>query len=201
MKDTIRTELIGIVVLVGAMWAVYILDLVLPGNLASWGVVPRTLGGLVGIPASPFLHASFGHILGNTIPLVVVLILLAGSRSRTFETVAEVALLGGALLWIFGRNGTPTEPIVHVGASGLVYGLIAFLIVAGFRERHFVSLAVAIIVAVMYGTTLLSGVLPSMRGNVSWDGHLTGAIAGAALAYFTLGKPDTESHDGAKLPV
>lgn len=201
MKDTIRTELIGIVVLVGAMWAVYILDLVLPGNLASWGVVPRTLGGLVGIPASPFLHASFGHILGNTIPLVVVLILLAGSRSRTFETVAEVALLGGALLWIFGRNGTPTEPIVHVGASGLVYGLIAFLIVAGFRERHFVSLAVAIIVAVMYGTTLLSGVLPSMRGNVSWDGHLTGAIAGAALAYFTLGKPDTESHDAAELPV
>lgn len=201
MKDTMRTELIGVVVLVGAMWAVYIVDLVLPGSLSSWGVVPRTLGGLVGIPASPFLHSSFSHILANTIPLVVVLILLAGSRSRTLETVAEVALLGGGLLWIFGRNGTPTEPIVHVGASGLVYGLIAFLIVAGFRERRLVSLVVAIVVAVMYGTTLLSGVLPSMRGNVSWDGHLTGAIAGAALAYFTLGRPEAEQEAAADSPI
>ena len=101
-------------------------------------------------------------------------------------------MTGGALLWMLGRNGDSNQPVIHVGASGLVYGLIAFLIVAGFLERRPISLGVAILVGFLYGGTLLYGVLPTQPG-VSWDGHLFGALGGAAVAYFNLGKPQMDS--------
>lgn len=191
-----RFELTVVLVFVGLMWAVYVADLLLPVDLTQWGIVPRTLSGLVGIPASPFLHGGFGHLLGNTIPLVLLLVLLIGSRADSVSTIAELVLLSGGLLWLVGRNGTSQQAVCHVGASGLIYALIAFLIVAGFRERKIVSALVALVVAGLYGSTLLFGVLPSPSSNVSWDGHLAGAIAGAALAYFTVGK-DSEAKRGA----
>lgn len=177
MKHSIRDEFHGVAVFVGAMWAVYLLDLILPIRLAAWGIVPRTLWGLVGIPLCPFLHASWTHLVGNTVPLVILLMLLAGSRTRSWETVAEIVLAGGGLLWLFGRSAD------HVGASGLVYGLIAFLIVAGLREKRPVSLLVAMLVGFLYGWSLLWSVLPTIGSHVSWDGHLCSAIAGAWLGY------------------
>ncbi|GAB5406238.1 MAG: hypothetical protein Aurels2KO_44690 [Aureliella sp.] len=186
MKETIWKYSRGVLLFVGVLWAIYFLDAALPGSWTAWGVIPRSAGGLFGIVTSPFLHGSLGHLLSNTMPLIILLFLMQGSRSETWSTVAEIILAGGALLWLFGRNGTPEAPIVHVGASGLIYGLIAFLIVAGIREKRIASMLVAVGVAVLYGTTLLSGVLPTVNSNISWDGHLTGAIAGAALAYFTL---------------
>jgi membrane associated rhomboid family serine protease len=189
MKHTIREEIRGVLVFVGIIWAVFILDMLLPGEFTNLGLSPRNLFGLIGIPLAPFLHGDFKHLLSNTIPLVILLTLMAGSRTRTWPTVAEITLLGGSLLWLFGRGGSSEDGrFVHVGASGLVYGLIAFLIVAGFREKRLVPMMVAILVGVLYGGTLLSGVIPSARGNISWDGHLFGALAGAGLAYFTLGK-------------
>ncbi len=178
MKHTIQQELHGVVSFIAILWGVYLLDWIVPGQFANWGIVPRTLWGLVGIPLCPFLHAGLGHLLSNTIPLFILLVLLAGSRVRSWETVAEIVVLGGGLLWVFGR------PAVHVGASGLIYGLIAFLIVAGFREKRFVPLIIAMLVGFLYGTTLLWGVLPSVGSHVSWDGHLCGAIAGGLLGYF-----------------
>ncbi len=186
MKHAIREELNGVATFIGVLWAVYLLDWILPIQFADWGLVPRTLRGLVGIPLSPFLHASLAHLLGNTIPLAILLVLLAGSRARSWETVIEIVLVGGSLLWIFGR------PAVHIGASGLVYGLIAYLIVSGFREQRLVPLAVAILVGFLYGGTLLWGVLPSVGSQVSWDGHLCGAIAGGLFGYFVLEKPTAE---------
>ena len=117
--------------------------------------------------------------------------LLAGSRTRTWESVIEISLLGGGLLWLFGRSAGNQ---VHVGASILIYGLIAFLLVAGFREKRLIPLGVAILVGFLYGTTLLGGVLPTFDSRISWDGHLCGALAGAAIAFFTIGKdvPSTE---------
>ncbi len=201
MKETIWNHSRGILIFVGSLWAIYFLDLVLPGDWTAWGVVPRTVGGLVGIVASPFLHGSFGHLISNTVPIIVLLFLLQGSRSETWSTVVEIALAGGTLLWLLGRNGTPTEPIVHVGASGLIYGLIAFLIVAGIREKRIASMLAAGAVAVLYGTTLLSGVLPTVTGNVSWDVHLTGALAGAAIAYFTLGEDESSPTEDSLPPT
>lgn len=188
MKHSIRDEIRGVLIFIGIIWAVFALDLILPGDFTNWGLTPRSLKGLVGIPLSPFLHGNWKHLLSNTIPLVILLTLLAGSRTRTWPTVAEIILLSGGLLWLFGRGGNAASgTIVHVGASGLIYGLIAFLIVAGFREKRFLPLLVAVLVGVLYGGTLLSGVLPSVGGDVSWDGHLCGALAGGGLAYLTLG--------------
>ncbi len=182
MQHAIREELRGVLLFVGTIWVVFLADRVLPIDLAQWGIVPRSLFGLVGIPFSPFLHAGWGHILSNTVPLAVLLVLLAGSRARSWEIVTEIILLGGALLWLFGRPGP------HVGASGLIYGLIAFLLVSGFREKRFVPLAVALLVGFLYGTTLIWGVLPSVQSHVSWEGHLTSAIAGGAIAYTATAK-------------
>ncbi len=167
---------------VGFLWLVFLADLVLPGTWTQWGLRPRTTIGLLGIPTMPFLHGSIGHLLSNSVPLVVLLSILSGSRSNPFIVVASIILYGGGLLWLFGRSD------VHIGASGLVYGLVAFLILHGFFERRILSILISLLVGCVYGTTLLWGVLPSLDSQVSWDGHLCGAIAGGIIAYL-LSKP------------
>ena len=175
-SHTIREEISSVAVFVGAIWAVFFLSWAFPA-LDHYGVVPRSMIGLVGIPAMPFLHANLHHLISNTIPLVVLLILLAGSRAESWEVVAIIALLGGFLLWIFGR------PAVHIGASGLISGLAAFLILSGFLEQRIMPLLVALLVGFLYGGSLILGVIPQLGSNISWDGHLCGAIAGGVVAY------------------
>ncbi len=178
MRHTLRDEAGLILSFIAIIWLVFVIDAVLPMiNLVPFGLVPRTISGLVGVVTMPFLHDGWAHIVGNTVPLCVLLFLLAGSQAKSAGVVVSVVLLGGVLLWLTGRSGT-----VHVGASGLIYGLIAFLIVAGFRERRFLPLLVAMLTGFLYGGTLFFGVLPTAGAGVSWDGHLTGAIAGAIIA-------------------
>ena len=193
-NTVLHSGLRGIAIFVAILWSVLLADWVLPADLIEWGILPRKLSGLIGIPLAPFLHAGVGHLLSNTVPLVVLLVLLVTSRKEAWSTVAEIALLGGLLLWLFGRNGTSQEATIHVGASGLVYGLIAFLIVAGFREKRIVSLGIAILVGFLYGGTFLWGMLPTQKG-VSWDGHITGALAGGILAMFLSSQPSNDTTD------
>jgi len=175
-SHTIRQEIHGVVLFVGAIWAVFFVSLVFP-RVDDFGVVPRQLVGLVGIPAMPFLHANFHHLLGNTLPLCVLLILLAGSRAESWAVVTIIAVLGGALLWVFGRTA------VHIGASGLISGLTAFLILSGLLEHRLIPLLVALLVGSLYGGSLVLGVLPRVGSQISWDGHLCGAIAGGIVAF------------------
>ena len=123
----------------------------------------------------PFLHVDWQHIVSNTAPLLVTLLLLAGSRANTGMIVILIVLLSGVLLWIFGREAR------HMGASALVFGLIGFHLTCGVLERRLVSLLIAACVGIIYGTTLLQGIVPFQRG-VSWEGHLLGALAGALVA-------------------
>ena len=125
----------------------------------------------------PFLHYDLTHILSNTVPLFVLLALLVGSRAQPWVVVVEIVLLGGFLLWLLGRLK------IHIGASGLIFGLIAFLIVCGFREGQLVSFGIAVLVGFIYGGTLVFGVLPRLKSYVSWEGHLCGAVAGGIVAY------------------
>lgn len=186
----------GIVAFLAVIWGVFLVDAVTPLDLARHGVVPRTAGGLLGIPLMPFLHASFQHLASNTIPLFVLLVLLvmhAGSQTRCWGVVAGIVLLGGGLLWVGGRAGN------HIGASELIFGLIAFLVVAGVRARRFVPLIISIVVSVLYGGTLLWGVLPRLGSQVSWDGHLAGAVAGVLVALAATGRapaPESPSDGG-----
>ncbi|MCP4786882.1 MAG: rhomboid family intramembrane serine protease [Fuerstiella sp.] len=177
MKHRIAEELHGVGIFVSIVWAVFILDAFLPGDFNAFGLSPRSMTGLAGILTMPFLHGGWDHLIGNTFPLVVLLCLLAGSRANTYAIVPQIVVLGGTLLWVFGTGNS-----VHVGASGLIYGLIAFLIVAGFREGRLGALAIAVFVGFTYGATLIGGVLPTVGPGVSWDGHLTGAIAGGIVA-------------------
>jgi membrane associated rhomboid family serine protease len=173
---TVRQEIHGVVLFVGSIWAVYFLSLALPG-VDHFGVVPRTTVGLVGIAAMPFLHANLHHLVSNTVPLAVLLILLAGSRAKSWEVVLAIVILGGALLWIFGR------PAIHIGASGLISGLTAFLILSGLLEQRIIPLLVALLVGFLYGSSLVLGIVPQLGSQISWDGHLCGAIAGGIVAY------------------
>ena len=175
-KHAVREELHGVLLFVAVVWCVFLVGLVLPVQINAFGITPRSLVGLIGIPISPFLHANLRHLLGNTVPLTILLLLLAGSKARSWLTVIYIVLLGGALLWLFGR------PATHVGASGLIYGLIAFLIVSGFLERRVVPMVISLVVGILYGGTLLAGIVPTLGSHVSWEGHLFGAIAGVLVA-------------------
>ncbi len=171
----IQDALTGVATFIGIIWCVFIVSRFVPLN--RYGVVPRTPAGLAGIPAMPFLHYDLTHILSNTVPLFILLALLVGSRARPWVVVVEIVLLGGSMLWLVGRRK------IHIGASGLIFGLIAFLIVCGVREGQLVSFGIAALVGFIYGGTLVSGVLPRLKSYVSWEGHLCGAMAGGIVAY------------------
>ena len=169
-----RRDLRGVIGLIVVIWVVFALDRFLP--LEAFGLVPRTAGGLTGIIAMPFLHGNFQHLIGNTIPLAVTLLLLAGSRANSGAIVVMITLLGGVALWLFGRTA------LHIGASGLVFGLIAFHVFAGIFERRFQSMVISGVVGLLYATTFLKGVIPLQKG-VSWEGHLFGGVAGIVVAF------------------
>jgi len=165
----------NIVLFLALIWLVFIVDLFLP--LEIFGLKPRSLGGLPCIIAMPFLHGGLGHIVSNSVPLLVLLSLLAGTRKNALGIIISISVFGGVLLWLFGRGAN------HIGASLLVFGLAAYLIVHGIRTKSIPNILLSIGVAFVYGTTLLTGVLPTQPG-VSWDGHLFGAIAGGLVAWF-----------------
>lgn len=176
LNDTVRKEIRNAFIFVAVIWCVFLVDLLLPLTINAYGLRPRSPRGLIGIPLAPFLHVNFRHLISNTLPLVVLLLLLAGSNAKPSRVVVSIVLLGGALLWLFGRA------MIHVGASGLIYGLIVFLIISGFLERRFVPIAISLVVGFLYGGTLLLGIVPSLVSHDSWEGHLFGAVAGGLVA-------------------
>lgn len=182
-------RVIPVLLLVALMWVGELLDLLTPLRLDNLGIQPRDPDGLPGIVLSPFLHLGFGHLLANTSGLLVLGALLAWTTRHLWIVTVGVVLLGGLGVWLLGAPDT-----VVIGASGVVYGYAAFLAVYGFAARRFVPVLVAILVIVGYGG-LLWGVLP-LRAGVSWQGHLFGALAGAALAVW-LGRRDRVVRVGA----
>ena len=155
-----------------------ILDTVLSLDLGRYGIVPRTVDGLRGIPLHVFLHQGFGHVLSNTGPLLVlgILISLRGGRKLLGASLFIVAF-GGFAVWLVARSG------VHIGASGLAFGYFGYLVGRGFYERSLTSILIAVAVVVFYGG-MFFGILPSL-GFVSWEGHLFGLIAGVAYSRIT----------------
>jgi membrane associated rhomboid family serine protease len=174
-QHRITDELKGIVGLLVGIWIAFGVSQLVDIN--QYGLQPRTSTGWVGIATSPFLHADMAHITGNSLPLLVLLCLLAGSRANSGKVVFAIIAVGGGLHFLLGRHGN------HIGASGLVFGLVAFLILSGILERRFLPLLVSVVTLVLYGGTLLSGVLPTVGDHISWDGHLCSAIAGGLIAW------------------
>jgi len=155
-----------------SIYVVFTISIFFPS--VNLGITPRTTKGLVGIVTSPFLHGSLRHIISNTVPLVVLLFILSYFYpQKALSVILFTVIAGGMLVWLFGRNAN------HIGASGLIYGLAAFLIANGFIEQKFVPLLISIGVIILYGG-LIWGILPSLRSYISWESHLFGAIVGVA---------------------
>jgi membrane associated rhomboid family serine protease len=157
------------------MWLVETIDIV-AGDLDSAGIRPRDAEGLAGIAASPFLHSGFGHLIGNTIPFLVLGAAIAvGGLLRTLAVVGIVAAVGGLGTWLTAPSNT-----VVIGASGLVFGFATYLVARGAYTRTPWHIVGGLVVLVIYGSTLLTGLVPTP--GVSWQGHLFGAIGGLVAA-------------------
>jgi membrane associated rhomboid family serine protease len=160
-----------VLTLVAIIWIVEIVNFLLGHSLTTYGVLPRSSNGLIGIFLSPFIHAGFWHAVSNTVPLLILGgLTLAADKARFWMTTVSIILLSGAFVWLFARSS------YHVGASGLVFGYFGALISQAVIERSLKSIVLAMITITLYGG-LLWGVLP-LRSYISFEGHFFGLIAG-----------------------
>lgn len=177
----------GLAAFVASIWAVSVWALADVRLLALLALEPRTAEGLPGVVGMPLVHASMHHLVLNTVPLAGLgaMIALRGARHFAAAT-AGIVLVGGLALWAVGRAG------MHIGASGLVFGYLGFILARGAYERRFSSLVLALVAAVAYGG-ILRGLFPTDI-EVSFEGHLTGFAAGLVTARAMLRRP---ARDGA----
>ena len=160
---------------VGVLWFIQIANDYLGLELARFGLRPRDDVGLLGIVTAPFLHGGFAHLFSNTMPLIVsITAVFYLYPNAALRALPMIWLGGGLLAWFIGR------PSIHIGASGLVYGMLAFVFVSGMLRQDFRSMAVSLFVWFLYGS-MLWGVLP-IRPRMSWEMHLAGAVVGVVMA-------------------
>ena len=162
--------------IVALMWVLEIVDVALDHRLDDYGIEPRDVDALPGIVSSPFLHAGFGHLIGNTIPLVVMglAIALAGAKRLVVVTLI-VGLIAGLGTWLTAGANTET-----IGASGLVFGYATYLMARFFFTRGVSDLLLGLGVLVLWGASLLASLAPTP--GVSWQAHLFGAVGGVVAA-------------------
>jgi membrane associated rhomboid family serine protease len=163
--------------IVALLWALELLDTVLLGQrLNQFGIVPRNSDGLLGIVFAPLLHVNFRHLIANTAPLAFCAALLLMRSTREFWLVTAIVwLFSGLGVWLIGQAFS-----VHIGASGVIFGYFGFLLTRAVFDRNLISLLLALLVAAVYGGVLW-GMLPSDQA-VSWQGHLSGFLAGMLAA-------------------
>ena len=163
-------------VIVFLMWLVKIIEVLFDLDFSRFGIYPFSLEGLPGIIFSPFIHANFGHLFNNSLPLFFL-----GTALFYFysEIAVKVSLwtyfLTGLLVWLAGRSAW------HIGASGLIYGLASFLFFSGIIRRYFRLVALSLLIVFLYGS-MVWGIFPNIYKDVSWESHMLGFISGILLA-------------------
>ncbi len=163
-----------VIYLVVFLWIVFLVSRV--SSVNSFGIAPRTMAGLPGIILAPFLHHDLIHIAENSAGLLVLGFFMILLEPRgLFYKVVPIIILGGAGTWLIGRADS-----VHLGASGLIFGMLGYLIAAGLFRRDLKSVLISVIVLLFYGG-MIFGVLPSIP-SVSWESHLCGFISGIITA-------------------
>ncbi|HEX7322159.1 MAG TPA: rhomboid family intramembrane serine protease [Mycobacterium sp.] len=191
-----RVGAAAIVGLVALLYIVELVDQLSDQRLDRNGIRPLEADGLWGIVFAPLLHAGWGHLVANTGPALVLgfLVTLTG-LSRFVWATAIVWVVGGFGTWLIGNVGSSCGETDHIGASGLIFGWLAFLLVFGFFVRSAWQILTGIVVLLAYGG-LLWGAIPvlGMCGGVSWQGHLCGAVAGVLAAYLLSG-PEREARE------
>ena len=179
-------------ILVALMWLVKIIEVSFGINLGRYGVMPHTAKGLVGIFTLPFLHGSWEHLFSNSVPIIV----LGTALYYFYPTLANRVIL---VTWLISRLLTwflGSQNSTHIGASALVYGLNLFLIASGFIRGNRTLIVISLIMVFLYGG-FVWGMIPELAvlQNISWEGHLSGAIVGVVLAVlFRKEGPQKEVH-------
>ena len=167
-------------VFVAIFWIVEIIDFVFFNGgfgLDQYGIIPHKVVGLRGILFAPFLHGGFRHLMANTIPFITLGWFVMLQETSDFFIVTLITMVVSGLgTWLIGSPGS-----VHVGASGLIFGYLGFLLLRGFFQRNLPSILLSILVGIFYGS-LIWGVLPT-DPRVSWEGHLFGFVGGIISAY------------------
>ncbi|MBC2681039.1 rhomboid family intramembrane serine protease [Corynebacterium sp. 4HC-13] len=163
------------------IWAVQIVNALSGYRLTAFGIRPHDVEGIWGIMFAPIIHASFAHLIANTVVAAILLFIVAlsGSGAVVVSTVMSM-LVGGFGVWFFAQPYS-----VHVGSSILIYGWLAFLVTRGFFTGRIGQILVGIVVACVYGG-MLWGVLPGQSG-ISWQGHLFGALGGIMAGWMSSG--------------
>ncbi len=174
--------LLFVAVMIAVMWLTEVIDVIDNHRLDAYGIHPRDVGGLPEIVSAPFLHVGFEHLLSNTVPFAVMGTAIAlGGLARVAVVTVVVGLVSGLGTWLIAPSNT-----VHLGASGLVFGYATYLVSRGVLSRRVVDIAIGVVVAVIWGITLLQGLLP--QDHISWQAHLFGAIGGVCAASILVGR-------------
>ena len=171
--------LLTVAVMLAVLWVLELVDASMHGRLDAYGIRPRTVSGLEGIPMAPLLHAGFQHLISNSFVFAVlgVIAYVSVTLGRFIALIAITVVSSGLGAWAFGASNT-----VVIGASGVIFGLLGFLLFRGVAERSAGAITVSIMMLVIYGGTI-SGVLPGVP-FVSWQAHLFGFIGGAFAAFW-----------------
>ena len=178
MSKTLKSHAVLLGGLFLLAWGLEIFDFLTPWqSLDRYGIRPRTIGGLLGVPLAPFLHGGFGHLVSNSLPFLVLGgVVLLGGRRVFISVSVFVTLIGGFAVWAIAPGNS-----VHLGASGVIFGYLGFLLARGIFEKCWKWFLISIVILLLYGG-LLWGVLPS-DPRVSWQGHLFGFGAGILAAW------------------
>jgi membrane associated rhomboid family serine protease len=180
-KTLILRSLVWPAVFVAVLWLVKSIEMLTGSSFSQYGMGPKSLIGLRGIITYPFLHKDLSHLFSNSVPLIFLgTALFYYYRDVSRSIFLQLFLISGFWLWVIGAEGS-----IHIGASGLVYGLAAFHITSGIIKRNKRLLAFALVVIFLYGS-MVWGVFPDFfpHRNISWEGHLMGMVAGIVLAFY-----------------
>ena len=158
------------------IWSVKIFEIVFDYDFTEYGVLPRNFNGLIGILFSPLIHSDVNHLLSNSLPVIILCLLIFNFYSQIAKKIfIYLYFISGLWLWCIGRES------FHIGASGLIYAMASFLFFSGILRKNSQLSAVALLVIFIYGG-LFWGLFP-IHKNVSWEGHLTGFIAGILVSF------------------
>ena len=177
--------------LVISLWIIHILKLSLGLNLGSFGLLARDSSGFIGIFTAPFIHGSFQHLMSNSVPLfVMTLIIMFFYKRIAYQSILLIYILTGIAVWAFARPN-----VIHIGASGVVYGLVSFVFWTGIFRRNLKSIMLALVITILYSGYFF-GILPNQPG-ISWESHLFGGLVGIIVAYWMrdLREEDEEPQD------
>ena len=164
--------------LVLSLWVIHLIKISGAIYMGNYGLLPREFSGFIGIFTAPFIHGSLEHLVSNSVPLfVMTLIIVFFYRRIAYQSMLLIYFLTGLAVWSFARGN-----VIHIGASGVVYGLVSFVFWTGIFRRNLKSIMLALIITILYSGLFL-GVLPNQRG-ISWESHLFGGLVGILVAYW-----------------